>query len=88
MPQFFTHHEPIEFNVEVEEFVDECSEREIKELIAYLHLSGYLTDAQLLGTSQTIMEDDFRRHLGILFTNYRRLSEEELFRIQTMAKKY
>lgn len=88
MPQFFTDYQPIEFNVEVEEFVDECSEREIKELIAYLHLSGYLTDPQVLGTSQSIMEDDFRRHLGILFTNYRRLSEEELFRIQTMAKKY
>ncbi len=88
MPEFTSYGVDVDVEVTIEEFVDECSEREIKQLIAYLHLSGYLTDAQVLGTSQTIMEDDFRKHLGVLFTNYRRLSEDELLQIETIAKKY
>jgi hypothetical protein len=88
MPYFYSE---AELDIDVDEFVDSCSNLEIKELILKLKKRGYLD------SSNGIVTDTEDRNLGQIFydqalsklqNSYYQLSNEDIETIAAIAKKY
>lgn len=85
MPYFYTE---AEIDVDVHEFLDSCSNREIVDLIKELKDRRYLdtigADAENRSLSQIFHEDALLK----LQNSFYQLSNEEIETIQNIAKKY
>ena len=84
MPSFNTD---AEVDVDVQEFLDACNNREITEIIEYLEENDYINKGQLHGNI-SINEGEFRENLDAIQDNYLRLTKEEEAIIATIAKRF
>ena len=79
----------VDVDVEIDEFVDSCSDRDIKELIKYLASSGHLSKFKVLDESKmTANEIEFNEQLILLSEKYYQMTKEETDFIQTLHNKY
>ena len=86
MPEFNTY-----VDVDVYEFIDECSKSEINELIDDLIDRGYLTkNSKGVGKppQYSLIEEEHRNYCDVLANSYHRMSKEEEETIANIAKKY
>lgn len=79
----------VDVDIEIDEFVDSCSDREMKNLIDYLQKGGYLGKFNIKDeTKMTANEIDFRDKLSSLSDKYYQMSVEEIETIETLYNKY
>jgi hypothetical protein len=84
MPSFYTD---AEVDVDVQEFLDACNDRDINEIIEYLEENDYIKPGQN-PEKISINEGEFRENLDALQDNYLRLTKEEEAIIATIAKRF
>jgi len=90
MPTIYTNVD-VDVDIEIDEFVDSCSERNIKNLIMYLAQSGHLKPSlstYIDETKMTAGEADFHDKMNILATKYHQMSVEEIDTIENIYNKY
>ena len=84
----------VNVDVEVDEFVDSCSKREIKELIDYLVDEGHLPESVLDSNGDnkdskiSYLEQEFIDNMDKLKGKYYSLSGEDESEIMKIIKKY
>lgn len=93
MPSFTEYGVEVDVDVDitVDEFVSECSSREIKELITALVEDGHLKPSAAKGgvpTNLTAKQLEFVEMLDVLFENYYSMSNEECELIEQLYRKY
>lgn len=79
-----------DFDIDLDEFYEELSSREIRELIELMREDGYLSDepSSSLPTSSGIEEIYLEESMNILYQNLHFLTVDEINQINTLAKKY
>ena len=84
MPEFETY-----IDIDPDEFIDNCSEREIGELIESLVESGYLTKTATTKPSEkNVLDLEWDEIMDKLIQNRVMLSNEEEEMIRTIAKRF
>jgi hypothetical protein len=84
----------VNVDVEVDEFVDSCSKREIKELIDYLVGEGYLPESVQDNNGDnkdskiSYLEQEFINNIDKLKGKFYSLSNEDEREIMKIIKKY
>jgi len=79
----------IDVDIEIDEFVDSCSNRDIKDLIQYLATSGHLSKFKILDESRmTAGEIEFNEQLISLSEKYLQMPKEEIDLIASLYNKY
>lgn len=80
----------VDVDIEVDEFVDSCSKREIKELIDYLIEEGHLSDEVIDNNNEKMgsLEMEFVENINKLKSKYYSLSSEDEGEIMKIFKKY
>lgn len=79
----------VDVDIEIDEFVDSCTDRDIKKLLKYLSDTGHLNKFGVPDeTKMTANEIDFRDKLSFLTGKYYQMSVEEIETIETLYKKY
>lgn len=85
MPSFESN---AEIDVDVEEFMDACSPKEIEEVIEYLVEYGHINPKNLEPSKISINEMEFRDNLNYLSEKYHSLSFEEEELIRKISKRF
>ena len=93
MPSFTEYGVEVDVDVDitVDEFVSECSPREIKELITTLVEDGHIKPSAVKGGSgknMTASQLEFVEMLDVLSDNYYSMSNEECGLIEQLYRKY
>ena len=85
MPEFSTY-----IDIEPSEYVDECSQSDIKELIEELVFHGYINKSDSLIDKEKIslMEQEFHEKLDKLKSKYYNLSPEDEETLKNLFLKY
>ena len=79
----------IDVDIEIDEFVDSSSNRDIKDLIQYLATSGHLSKFKILDESRmTAGEIEFNEQLISLSEKYLQMPKEEIDLIASLYNKY
>jgi hypothetical protein len=82
-----TQYTDIDIDIDVSDFVAECSEREIKHLVKILQKEGYLTPDNIINNSDNILDIEYKTALNKLYNKriYLTLDEEQF--IKQLANK-
>ena len=79
----------VDVDIEIDEFVDSCSEREMKSLIGYLSNQGHLGKFNMKDESKmTANEIEFSDKMSLLSDKYYQMSVEEIETIENLYNKY
>jgi hypothetical protein len=79
----------VDVDIEIDEFVDSCSERDLQMLIRYLQEEGYLGKFNIKDESKmTGNEIEFRDKMSLLSDKFYQMTIEELEFIETLYNKY
>lgn len=79
----------VDVDIEVDEFVDSCTERDISKLLKYLSHQGYLTKFGVPDDNKmTAQEEDFVGKLSSLSLKYHQMSSDEVNFIENLYNKY
>lgn len=87
MPRFYQEVEA-EIDINVDEFVSECSPKEIKILIDTLRDDGYLTSTNIVPDNVSFMQEKHVYYCGKLADFYLQMSSEDMEIVEKLAKKY
>lgn len=89
MPNITVDNVRVDVDIDVEDFVDECSQKEIKNLIKYLVDQEYLINTAVIQEDQlTYDEEQFYMLLEKLKNSYFTMSVEDRNVLENIAKKY
>jgi hypothetical protein len=91
MPNITAYNVDVEVDIDVDDFLSECSNREIKELISALIEYGHLEKHPLIpGQDEKlgVMEKEFLGKLQTISTKYYSMTDEELEMINNLYNKY
>jgi hypothetical protein len=84
---YITKYQDVEMDIEIEEFVDECTTGEINILIKYLKKEGHLNSDEF-NANKTLLDIEWAKIIKKISGNNRlRLSIEEEEIIRKIAKK-
>jgi hypothetical protein len=79
----------VDVEIEIDEFVDSCSPRDMKSLINYLQSEGHLGKFNIKDESKmTGNEIEFRDKMSLLSDKFYQMTIEELEFIETLYNKY
>ena len=79
----------VDVDIEIDEFVDSCRPKELKELIEYLKSEGHLGSFSIRDESKmTANEIEFRSKMSFLSDKYYQMTFEETEFIDTIYNKY
>jgi ribosomal protein S8 len=79
----------IDVDIEIDEFVDSCNDRDIKNLLRYLSEEGYLNKFNIKDeTKMSANEIQFRDKMSLLSDKYYQMSVEETELIENLYNKY
>lgn len=85
MPKFYTNQR---IDINVEEFLDECNFKEIKEVINYLKKDKFVPEIMCDGDKLSISEIEYEEDLNKLHGKWNRLSKEDEAIIKSIANKF
>jgi hypothetical protein len=91
MPNFTAYNVDVDLDIDVDDFLSECSKREIKEVINTLIEHGHLEKHPLIpGQYEKLgtMEKEFLNKLYTISTKYYSMSEMEIEMINYIYDKY
>ena len=77
----------VDFDVEVEEFLDDCDESEIDEIIQWLINENYLKGSSIID-QVSVAESEFIEALDKIYTKWNVLSTEETELIINISKRF
>ena len=79
----------IDVEIEIDEFVDSCSEKDLQMLIRYLQEEGYLDKSNIRDESKmTSNEIEFRDKMSLLSDKFYQMTIEEAELIENLYNKY
>lgn len=79
----------IDVDIEIDEFVDSCSNHDMRNLIRYLQESGHLSNFNVKDESKmTADEIEHCKMLSTLMDKYIQMSVEDLQTIENLYNKY
>jgi len=79
----------IDVDIEIDEFVDSCSTRDIENLLKYLSNQGYLTKFGVPDESKmTSQEERFIERLSSLSNKYHQMSMDDIDTLENLFNKY
>jgi len=79
----------VDVDIEIDEFVDSCSERDLQMLIRYLQEEGYLDKSNIRDESKmTSNEIEFRDKMSLLSDKFYQMTIEEAELIENLYNKY
>jgi len=79
----------VDVDIEIDEFVDSCRDREIQLLIKYLAEMGHLNRHKVKDdTKMTANEIEFGDKMLLLSDKYYQMTNEDLETIETLYNKY
>ena len=89
MPTIYTYVDTeVDVEIDVIEFIDSCSEKEMNELINYLTKEGYVNGLVKDESKMTSGEIDFNNQMSLLSDKYYQMTNEETALIETLYNKY
>jgi hypothetical protein len=91
MPNFTAYNVDVDLDIDVDDFLSECSKREIKEVINTLIEHGHLEKHPLIpgqGEKLGAMEKEFLNKLYTISIKYYSMSEMEIEMINYIYEKY
>ena len=79
----------VDVDIEIDEFVDSCSERELKMLVRYLQKEGYLNKSNIRDESKmTLSEIEFCDKMSLLSDKFYQMTIEDSEIIEKLYEKY
>jgi hypothetical protein len=79
----------VDVDIEIDEFVDSCSKRDLQMLIRYLQEAGYLDKSNIRDESKmTSNEIEFRDKMSLLSDKFYQMTIEEAELIENLYNKY
>ena len=79
----------VDVDIEIDEFVDSCSEKELQMLVRYLQKEGYLDKSNIRDESKmTSSEIEFRDKMSLLSDKFYQMTIEDTELIEDLYKKY
>ena len=79
----------VDVDIEIDEFVDSCSERELQMLVRYLQKEGYFDKSNIRDESKmTSIEIEFRDKMSLLSDKFYQMTIEEAELIENLYNKY
>jgi hypothetical protein len=79
----------IDVDIEIDEFVDSCSNHDMRNLIRYLQESGHLSNINVKDESKmTADEIEYCKMLSALMDKYIQMPVEDLQTIENLYNKY
>jgi hypothetical protein len=79
----------VDVDIEIDEFVDSCSERELKMLVRYLQKEGYLNKSNIRDESKmTSSEIEFCDKMSLLSDKFYQMIIEDSEIIEKLYEKY
>jgi hypothetical protein len=79
----------VDVDIEIDEFVDSCSEKDLQMLIRYLQEAGYLDKSNIRDESKmTSNEIEFRDKMSLLSDKFYQMTIEEAELIENLYNKY
>ena len=79
----------VDVDIEIDEFVDSCSEKDLHMLIRYLQEAGYLDKSNIRDESKmTSNEIEFRDKMSLLSDKFYQMTIEEAELIENLYNKY
>ena len=79
----------VDFDVDVEEFLEDCDEDEIQEVVDWLGNNGHLRPIDIDKSERvSVSEAEYMEALGKLYTKWNMLSKEEEQTILNLAKRF
>lgn len=79
----------IDVDIEIDEFVDSCSSRDIENLLKYLSNQGYLSKFGVPDeTKMTSQEEKFVEKLTSLSQKYHQMSVDDIDTLENLFNKY
>ena len=79
----------VDVDIEIDEFVDSCSERELKMLVRYLQKEGYLNKSNIRDESKmTSIEIEFCDKMSLLSDKFYQMTIEDSEIIEKLYEKY
>ena len=88
MPKFYEMVEvEAEVWVDVEEFVNECSDKEIKKLIKILAEDGHISKAEINSTNQNVSDEMWSEKIVKILNGRLMLSQEDIEIIEKISQK-
>jgi CRP-like cAMP-binding protein len=79
----------VDVDIEIDEFVDSCSSRDIENLLRYLSNQGYMSKFGIPDeTKMTAQEERFAEQLASLSRRYHQMSSYEIEFIENLYNKY
>jgi hypothetical protein len=79
----------VDVDIEIDEFVDSCSERELKMLVRYLQKEGYLNKSNIGDESKmTSSEIEFCDKMSLLSDKFYQMTIEDSEIIEKLYEKY
>lgn len=85
MPTFY----PEDFDIDVEQFVDDCDSHEITELIEYLRKQGYLNNDNMQTRDISLLDMEWAATINKISGNARlRMTTEEEETIRKIANRF
>lgn len=91
MPNFTAYNVDVDLDIDVDDFLSECSNREIKELINALIEDGHLNKNPLVldpKAKLSAAEEEYINKLHVISSKYYSMTEEELEMIDKLYNKY
>lgn len=85
MPSFYTD---AEVDVDVQEFLEACNDREITEIIEFLEENDYISPKQNPHGKYSLNELELHENLDAIYGKYGSLTKEEEQIIATIAKRF
>lgn len=79
----------VDVDIEIDEFVDSCNERDMKNLIRYLQEEGYLGKFNIKDeTKMTANEIEFREKMLLLSDKFYQMTLDDAEFIENLYNKY
>jgi hypothetical protein len=79
----------VDVDIEIDEFVDSCSERELQMLVRYLQEVGYLDKSNIRDESKmTSNEIEFRDKMSLLSDKFYQITIEDAEILEKLYEKY
>jgi len=75
-------------DIDVDDFISNCSEREIKELVGVLKGDGHLPNYFPTNEKMSFLEESFVKKMSELSSQYTRISLEDEEVLEKLFKKY
>ena len=78
----------LNIDIDIEEFLESCNDRNIREIINFLEENGYIPEQFKETSNLSINEIEFKENLDVISLNYLNLDKDAEEMISVIAKRF